>query len=111
MEQQYIKKWTEKKGNPATTAIETRTVEAGTIKPEAATLGDFMGTSEEYNSQKGYTAFAFLIFLVIGMLLQLTGNAYCILSGTLVCVSVFGSVCIWICVSAVFSENESDSLP
>lgn len=109
MKQRYIKKKrTEKKGNHATMPINIKMTEAGIIKPEEANVDNLIGNLEEHNTQKGYIPF--LIFLVIGMILQLTSNTFCVLAGTLVCVSVCGLICIWVCVSAVFSHSESDSL-
>jgi hypothetical protein len=109
MEQRNIKKkWTEKKGNRATLLIETRMIEVDAIKPDKANVHNLMGNWKEHISQEGHIPF--LVFLVIGMILQLTGNAFCVMAGTLLCVSACGLICIWVCTSTVFSHNESISL-
>ena len=84
--------------------IDIRIIEAGTTKSEEA---HSMGNLEEHNTEKGHILF--LIFLAIGMILQLTGNNYCILTGTVVCVSTCGFICSWIFFSAVRLHNEPNS--
>jgi nitrate/nitrite transporter NarK len=106
-QQRITRNWTEK-GSYTTMPIDIRLVEASTIKPEEANIGDLMGNLDEHNAQKGYIHF--LLPLVIGMILQVTGSTFCVLAGTLVCVSVCGLICFWVCYSAVFSRKESNSL-
>ena len=89
-------------------SIDIRMMEAAIIEPEEANVDILMDNLEGHDTQKGYVPV--LIFLVIGMFLQLAGNAYCVLAGTLICVGVCGLICIWVWVSAVFSRNEWDSL-
>jgi hypothetical protein len=109
MEHRNIKKnWTEKKGNRAILPIETRMIEVDASEPDEANMHNLMGNLEEHNTQKGHIPF--LVFLVIGMILQLTGNTFCVMAGTLICVSACGLICIWVCISAVLSHNESRSL-
>ena len=109
MEHRNIKKnWTEKKGNRATLPIETRLIEVNATKPDETNLHNLMGNLKEHNTQEGHIPF--LVSLVIGMTLQLTGNTLCVLAGTLLCVLTCGLICIWVCISAVFSHNESRSL-
>lgn len=109
MEQRCIKKkWTQKKANRATLPIETKMIEVDAIKPEDANVHNSMGNLEERNTQERYTPF--FIFLIIGMILQITGNTFCVLVGTLVCVSACWFICIWVCISAVFSHKEPKSL-
>jgi len=109
MEHRYIKKnWAEKKGNQATLPIDTKMTEASTINPEEVQADSLMGDLEEHSTQKEHIAF--LILLAIGMILQLTANPYCVLTGTVVCVSVCGFVCSWVFFSAVLSHNESNSI-
>lgn len=109
MEQRCIKKkWTQKKSNRATLPIETKMIEVDAIKPEDANGHNLMGNLEEHNTEKRHIPF--FIFLVIGMILQMTGNTFCVLAGTLVCVSACWLICIWVCISALFSHNEPKSL-
>jgi hypothetical protein len=108
MEQRYIKKdCIEKKGNHATIPIDKRMIKAGTIKPKEENVDNSMGDLKEQNTEKG--PILFLISLVIGMILQLMSNNYCVLTGTVVCVSACGFVCSWVFFSAVLSHNESNS--
>jgi hypothetical protein len=105
--QRITRNWTEK-GNHTTMPIAIRLVEASTIKPEEANVDNLMGNLDEHNAQKGYIHF--LLPLVIGMILQVTDSTFCVLAGTLVCVSVCGLICFRVCFSAVFSRKKSNSL-
>jgi hypothetical protein len=108
MSQQCITKNHTEKAYSTTMPIDKRLVESSTIKPEETNVDNLMGNLDEHNDQKGYIHF--LLPLVIGMILQVTGNTFCVLAGTLVCVSVCGLICLWVCFSAVFLRKESNSL-
>jgi len=109
MEHRYIKKnWAEKKGNYATMPIDIKITEASSISPEESHIDNLIDNSEEHNAQKGHIAF--LILLTIGMILQLTANPYCLLTGTVLCLSVCGFICSWVFFSAVLSHSKSKSL-
>jgi len=91
---------------------DTRMNKIGTIRPEKAnadsSIDNLIDNLEGHNTQKGHIPV--LIFLAIGMVLQLTGVAFFVLAGTLICVSVCGLICLWVCASAVFSHNDEDSV-
>ena len=97
-----------KKTNRATTPIYIRTTETVTIKPAETNMDNSTSNLDGDNNQKGHILF--LIFLAIGMILQLTGNNYCVLTGTVVCVSACGFICSWVFFSAVLVYNDSKSL-
>ena len=109
MKHRYTKKdRDEKEGNHATIPIDIRMPKIVTIKPKEENVDNSMGDLEEHNAEKGYIFF--LIFLAIGMIFQLMGNYYCVLTGTLVCVSACGFICSWVFFSAVLSHNQVNSI-
>ena len=99
---------TEKKSNHAIVPSDTRLIKARTINPKQANMDNPMGDMEEHNT-KNFHIF-FLISITIGMILQLMGNNYCVLTGTLLCVSACGLICVWVFSSAVLSHNKSSFL-
>jgi hypothetical protein len=52
-----------------------------------------------------------LIMLTTGMILQLSGNSFCISAGILICVSLCTLICISGFLSAIFSNEEAFSSP
>ena len=108
MKNRFMKKdRVEKKGNRATIPIDMRMVKAGTVKPKEESVDNSTGDLEEHSAGKEYILF--LIFLAVGMILQLMGNNYCVLSGTVMCISTCGFICSWVFFSSVLSNNESNS--
>ena len=97
----------EKKGSHLMSAICSNIVEAEIIVPERASADSLAENSELNNTKQIHIPF--FIFLVIGILLQLTGNTFCVQVGTLVCFSVCGLICISVLISAVFSRSKLDS--
>ena len=108
MKNRFMKKdRAKKKGSRATIPIEMRMVKAGTVKPKEGNVDISPGDLEERSTGKEYILF--LIFLAVGMILQLMGNNYCVLTGTVVCISTCGFICSWVFFSSVLSNNESNS--
>jgi hypothetical protein len=108
MKNRFIKKdRAEKKGNRATIPIDIRMVKAGKVKPKEENVDNSTGDLEEHDTGKEYILF--LIFLAVGMILQLMSNNYCVLTGTVVCISACGFICSWVFFSSVLSNNESNS--
>lgn len=97
----------EKKGSYLIPAIYSNIVEAEIVVPERANADNLAENSEVNNTKQIHIPF--FIFLVIGILLQLTGNAFCVQVGTLVCVSACGLICISVLISAAFSRRKLDS--
>ena len=109
MKHRYIKNHrTEKKGNHATIPNDLRLVKAGKIKPKEENVDNSIGDVEERNTNNEHILF--LVSLSIGMILQLMGNNYCVLTGIVVCVSACGFICSWVFFSAVLSHNKSNFL-
>ena len=99
----------ETKSNNAIIPIDPKIVKAEIIKTEEINVDESIKNIEAHTTEQRYIPF--LIFLLIGMIFQLTGNATCVLAGTLICVSVCSLTCISVCVSAVFSKYKSNSSP
>ncbi len=110
-----IKNRVENKETHKAILVDQRITEAAIIKPEAANA-DYLTQNLAVNitQRKSKTErigyMPILIFLCIGMILQLSGNSFCFSAGILICVSVCGLICISVFVSAIFSDRNSDSL-
>lgn len=64
-------------------------------------------TQENATEKMGYIPI--LIMLSTGMILQLSGNSFCISAGLLICVSICALICISVFISAILYNEKSIS--
>lgn len=65
--------------------------------------------AKQENATENMGYIPILIMLATGMILQLSGNSFCVSAGLLVCVSICALICISVFISAILHNEKSIS--